>query len=202
VPRRSRAGRQSRSWGDYPIKCGDKIATRELTLSKHGPQTAPKRRPGPLVIFENAQVRRCAPGGIRTPDRRIRSPMLTYRIGPPAADLCRFVRASTVSEAGWCRRVPGRSATYEQTTSKHGTDALGGVGSRSATTYGEGQVVNHPMSMPAARVGHRLVRLCTNPPATSGSAPAIVRYRHDGNPTRGSSTRKGAVFGAGPCLGA
>src|SRR6201991_2798338 len=29
-----------------------------------------------LILFENAQVRRCAPGGIRTPDRRIRSPML------------------------------------------------------------------------------------------------------------------------------
>jgi hypothetical protein len=57
--------------------------------------------------------------------------------------------------------------------------------------YGEGQVVNHPMSMPAARVRHRLVHLCTNPPTASGSAPATACYRHDGHPTGRRSTRKG-----------
>jgi hypothetical protein len=46
--------------------------------------------------------------------QRIRSPMFQYRIGAPAVGLCRFVRDTTVSDAGSCRIMPLRSKTYEQ----------------------------------------------------------------------------------------
>jgi hypothetical protein len=58
------------------------------------------------------------------PSERIKSPLLSCQISALYISLYRFVRDSAGSDAGLCRWMTGRSATYEQTASNHGHPAL------------------------------------------------------------------------------
>ena len=72
------------------------------------------------------------PAGLKL---RIKSPQPRCRVGLVSVMLCRFIRESADSDAGSCHGVPDRSATYEQTASKHG----GGVVPSSLTERDRGE---------------------------------------------------------------
>src|SRR6266566_5581688 len=88
-------------------------------LSKHtgrARNVRPKREYGPPLKREDPG----APPGTRTPNPRIKSPLLCVRLLPDNAWRCRFVRYSYHFAAVWYRTLSNGSATSEQTWSKHG----------------------------------------------------------------------------------
>jgi hypothetical protein len=68
----------------------------------------------------------------RTPNERIKSPLLPCQIGALAIGLCRLVHDSAGAGAGSCRRVPGGFMAPEHTASTH---ALPRVASKSVRAH-------------------------------------------------------------------
>lgn len=63
----------------------------------------------------------------------IKSPRPLCHVGALSVCLCRFVRDSGDFDAGWCQRMLGGTATFEQTASKHGADGRAVCRPRSVT---------------------------------------------------------------------
>ncbi len=89
---------------------------------------AGKRLPAKLKGWQKLQVRTGAPPGTRTPNPRIKSPLLWYQISALNASLCRSVRTSSRIPAGQCRALTGGTGAAEQTTSNHGQRIIAACG--------------------------------------------------------------------------